>query len=184
MKSIARMTQAELAAFVQSALREDGLHVTLSGGTAVSIYTSSRYVSADIDLVEDPYVDRNRVNILMEKLGFREKNRYFIHPDTPHIIEFPSGPLSVGQEPVKNIHEIVYETGVLRVISPTDCVKDRLAGYYFWKDQQSLIQAVMVATHNPINISEIKKWSQMEGSLDGFREFLGRYEKEKKENQE
>lgn len=62
MKSIGRMTQAELAAFVQSRLREQGIHVTLSGGTAVSIYTTNRYVSADIDLVEDAHADRNRLN--------------------------------------------------------------------------------------------------------------------------
>lgn len=128
MKSIGRMTQVELAAFVQSRLREQGIHVTLSGGTAVSIYTTNRYVSADIDLVEDAHADRNGVRAVMQGLGFRERNRYFVHPDTPHIIEFPSGPLSVGGEPVKGINEIRYATGVLRVISPTDCVKDRLAG--------------------------------------------------------
>lgn len=118
------MTQAEVAAFVQSHLRKYKIYVTLSGGAAVSIYTVNRYVSADVDLVEDTYVDRSKIKTAMEEIGFQEKNRYFIYPDTQHIIEFPSGPLSVGGEPVKNIKEITYVTGVLRVISPTDCVKD------------------------------------------------------------
>ena len=81
----------------------------------------------------------------MKEIDFSEKNRYFIHPDTKHIVEFPPGPLSVGEEPVKRIIEIKFSTGLLRVISETDCVKDRLAAYYFWNDQQSLAQAILVA---------------------------------------
>jgi hypothetical protein len=179
MKPINAMTQAELAAFVQSHLRKNKIYVTLSGGAAVSIYTVNRYVSADIDLVEDTYADRNKVNAAMEEIGFREKNRYFTHPDTQHIIEFPSGPLSVGGEAVKNIKEIKYATGILRVISPTDCVKDRLAAYYFWKDQQSFNQALLVAQNNSVNISEIQKWSKAEGHPEEFKKFLKQYEDKK-----
>ncbi|MFT3893126.1 MAG: hypothetical protein QM730_15965 [Anaerolineales bacterium] len=134
MKKLREMSQAEVAAYVQSHLRDHKIYVTLSGGAAVSIYTVNRYVSADVDLVEDTYADRTQIKAAMEEIGFREKNRYFIHPDTPHIVEFPSGPLSVGGEHVKHIKEIKYATGILRVISPTDCVKDRLAAYYFWGD--------------------------------------------------
>ena len=89
----------------------------MSGGAAVSIYTVNRYVSADLDLVENTYVDRNKIKTAMEEIGFREKNRYFVHSDTQHIIEFPSGPLSMGREPVKHVEEIRYATGILRVIS-------------------------------------------------------------------
>jgi len=113
MKAIGKMTQVEVAAFVQSHLRKHKIYVTLSGGAAVSIYTVNRYVSADVDLVEDTYADRSKIKIAMEEIGFREKNRYFIHPDTQHIIEFPSGPLSVGGAPVKHIEEIRYATGIL-----------------------------------------------------------------------
>jgi hypothetical protein len=143
----------------------------------------NRYVSADVDLVEDTYVDRNRIKTAMEEIGFRERNRYFVHPDTQHIVEFPSGPLSVGGEPVKQIEEIKYATGILRVISPTDCVKDRLAAYYFWEDQQSLTQAVLVAIHNRINVSEIKRWSQSEEKIEGFKVFRKRYNDEKEKPQ-
>jgi hypothetical protein len=183
MKSINKMTQAELAAYVQSHLRKNRINVTLSGGAAVSIYTINKYVSPDVDLVEDTYADRNKISSAMEEIGFHEKNRYFTHPDTIHIIEFPSGPLSVGGELINDIREIRYTTGILRVISPTDCVKDRLAAYYFWKDQQSLAQAVLVALHNRINISEIKRWSQLEGKIEEYKIFLERYNDEKQNHQ-
>ncbi len=45
------------------------------------------------------------------------------------FVEFPPGPLAVGVEPVKQVNELKFSTGMLRIISPTDCVKDRLAGY-------------------------------------------------------
>jgi len=169
------MTQAELAAYVQSYLRKLEINVILSGGAAVSIYTVNKYVSDDIDLVEHYHEERNRIKTAMEEIGFHEENRYFIHPDTKHLVEFPTGPLSIGEEPVWHIREIKFTTGVLRVISPTDCVKDRLAAFYYWQDQQSLTQALLVAMQNRININEIKRWSRASGNMNGFEIFLKKY---------
>ena len=145
MKTVNKMTQAELAAYVQSHLQAKGISVILSGGAAVAIYTENKYVSADIDLINVNFVNQKKNVEAMKEIDFSEKNRYFIHPDTKHFVEFPPGPLSVGEEPVKRIIEIKFSTGLLRVISETDCVKDRLAAYYFWNDQQSLAQAILVA---------------------------------------
>jgi hypothetical protein len=171
MKSIGRMTQAELAAYVQSHLRTKGITVVLSGGAAVAIYTANKYVSADIDLVDVNFVTRKKLIEAMKEIGLSEKNHYFIHPETSQIIEFPPGPLSVGEEPVKRINELKFSTGILRVISATDCVKDRLAAYYFWNDIQSLTQAVLVAENSRVNISEIKRWSRTTGNLKEFEVF-------------
>jgi hypothetical protein len=48
-------------------------------------------------------------------------------------------------------------------------VKDRLAAYYFWNDQQSLAQAILVAKSARINMSEIKRWSQTTGNMNRFK---------------
>jgi hypothetical protein len=172
MKQIKNMTQAEIAAYVQSHLRKKGITVILSGGATVSIYTSNKYVSADVDLVNVYFADRKKIKAAMEEIGFHEESRYFTHPDTKHIVEFPPGPLSVGNDPITDIAEIKFTTGILRVISPTESVKDRLASYYFWNDQQSLDQAVLVAKNNRINIDEIKRWSQALGNMKEFKIFL------------
>jgi hypothetical protein len=171
MKTVNKMTQAELAAYVQSHLQTKGISVILSGGAAVAIYTENKYVSADIDLVNVNFVDRKKIVEAMKEINFIEENRYFIHPDTKHIVEFPPGPLSVGDEPVKRIIEIKFSTGLLRVISETDCVKDRLAAYYFWNDQQSLAQAILVAKSARINMSEIKRWSQTTRNMNRYKTF-------------
>ena len=104
----------------------------------------------------------------LEGIGFREEGRYFTHPDTDFFIEFPAGPLALGSEPVKQIIEKEYSTGTLQLISPTDCVKDRLAAYYHWGDRQCLVQAELVAQEHKINLQEIERWSIAEEKLDEF----------------
>ena len=163
------MTQAEVAAYVQSHLRKKGISVVLSGGATVSIYTSNKYVSADIDLVNAFFAERNKIKKAMEEIGFHEMDRYFTHPDTKHLVEFPPGPLSVGDEMVKDINEIKLATGILRVISPTDCVKDRLSWYYHMNDQQCLHQAIQVAQKHDIDLNEIRRWSEGEGKLNELK---------------
>ena len=175
MKSISDMSQAEFGAFVQSHLRDHGIEVVLSGGASVAIYSEGKYVSVDLDMVPKYSLNRPKLTAAMRILGFDEpKARSFIHPDSPHIVEFPAGPLSVGGEPVKEIVEIKYSTGILRVISATECVKDRLAAYYHWGDLPSLDQAVLVAKANDVDLKEIGRWSEIEGASDKFARFRER----------
>ena len=171
MKRIKNMSQPELAAYVQSQLSSDGIQVVLSGGASVSFYSSNKYVSKDLDLINVNFEKRQKIKASMGKIGFSEKGRHFIHPDTQYIVEFPDGPLSVGEEPVKEISEIKTATGILRVISPTDCVKDRLCAYYYWNDQQGLAQAVLVATDNKVNLKEVGRWSKAERKAKEFQAF-------------
>ena len=171
MKQIKNMTQVELAAYVQSCLQKQGINVVLSGGSAVSFYSSNKYVSKDLDLINAKFARRRDIKLVMEKIGFQEKGRYFVNPDTDYFVEFPDGPLSVGEEPVKEIDEYKLSTGTLRVISATDCVKDRLCAYYFWNDQQGLAQAVLVAKSQKVDLKEVKRWSEVEGKLNEYGVF-------------
>lgn len=174
MKTIEAMTQAELGAFVQSHLRDKGISLVLSGDAAVSIYSGGRYVSLDLDLV-NVYSSRfSLIRRAMQEIGFEERARYFKHPDSQFFVEFPPGPLTIGDEPVRQIEEIELPTGTLRVISPTDCVKDRLAAYYHWEDRQSLEQAILVSEESDIDLDDIKRWSNKEGKLADFERIAGR----------
>lgn len=168
------MTQVELAAYIQDSLQRQDIHVVLSGGSAVSFYSSNKYVSNDLDLIKTSYVKRSRIKLAMETLGFLEKGRYFINPETEFFVEFPDGPLSVGEEPVKEISEFQLETGILRIVSATDCVKDRLCAFYFWNDQQGLAQAVLVAQSQNVDLKEIKRWSKAENKEKEYANFEAR----------
>jgi len=168
MKTINKMSLGELAAFIQSHLKESGIDVILSGGACVTIYSQNKYRSYDLDFIERSSYNRKVIKCCLEKIGFYEENRYFVHKDTDYFIEFPTGPLSIGSEQVNELNTIQFETGKLILLSPTECIKDRLAAYYFWNDLQSLHQAVLVAKNNEINISEIERWSQKEGMESKF----------------
>lgn len=174
MKSIGDMTQAEVGAFVHSHLRENSINVVLSGGAAVSIYSSGRYVSLDLDLVNIHSAQFGLIRTAMQQIGFEEKARYFKHPKSEFFVEFPPGPLTIGDEPVGQIIEIEMPTGILRVISATDCVKDRLAAYYHWGDRQSLEQAILVAEESDVDLIEIRRWSEKEGKLGEFEALANR----------
>jgi len=174
MKAIREMTSAELAAFIQSHLLEKGIDVILSGGACVSFYSKNKYVSMDLDLINIYLTKRREIREAMDEMGFSEEGRHFRHPDTPFFVEFPGGPLAVGEEPVSRVDERVLATGVLRIISPTDCVKDRLAGYYHWNDLQCLEQASLVAMTTEIDIKEIERWSEVEGKSEEFRRIRDR----------
>lgn len=168
MKSISEMSLGELAALVCSHLKKYGIHAVLSGGACVSIYTENKYQSYDLDFIENMSTKRNTLRSVLEEIGFSEENRYFVHPDTEFFIEFPPGPLSVGDEPVKHIITRKFSTGELQLISPTDSVKDRLAAYYHWRDKQSLEQAVLIAQNHRIDLHEVHRWSRHENKESEF----------------
>ncbi len=163
------MSVGELAAYICTNLRRRGIDVVLSGGSCVSIYSSGKYVSNDLDFIEAGLHSVRDIRDAMTEMGFERQHRHFKHPDSSFLIEFPTGPLAVGKEPVGSIDEITFSTGILRIISPTDCVKDRLAAYFHWKDRQCLEQAVLVAGANPVDLDEVERWSKREGRSAEFR---------------
>ena len=171
MKQLKTMSQAELAAYIQDFLQLEGINVVLSGGSAVSFYSSDKYVSKDLDLINVDFARRNKIKSVMEKLGFLEKGRYFVNPETEFFVEFPEGPLSVGEEPVKEISEFELATGTLRIVSATDCVKDRLCAFYFWNDRQGLEQAILVAQTQNVDLKEIERWSTVEAKEKEYKIF-------------
>ncbi len=75
---------------------------------------------------------------------------------------------------MKEISEFQLATGTLRIVSATDCVKDRLCAFYFWNDQQGLAQAVLVAQSQNVDLKEIKRWSKAENKEREYEIFEDR----------
>ncbi len=161
----------DVAAYVCSHLKKANLDAFLSGGAVVSIYTMNEYQSYDLDFVT--VASFKKIEVVMLKLGFRrEKSRHFTHPNSKIFVEFPGYAVSVGDSPIKQFAERKSKYGTLKLLTPTDCVKDRLAAFYHWDDKQGLDQAVKVAQNQPVDIQEIERWSKAEGMTDKYREFL------------
>jgi hypothetical protein len=177
MKTIEKMNQIEVGAYVQTYLRKKGIDVVLSGGAAVTYYSNNQYISKDLDMIRTGLTGRIEIKKVMAEIGFMEMERYFKHPLSEYFVEFPEGPLTVGNEPLSigDTSSIDLDTGTLRILSPTDCVKDRLASYYHYQDQQGLNQAIMVAKSNKVDMEDIKYWSKNEGKSDEFDKILTRF---------
>lgn len=170
------MNIGELAAFVCSHLRGEGIEVVLTGGACVAVYSDHRYLSYDLDFVENLASGRRTLKKALEKIGFAEEGRYFKHPDTEFFLEFPSGPLALGNELPWQVVELNYVTGELKALSATDCVKDRLAAFFHWNDRECLEQALLVARNNEVDLSEVERWSNREGHWEKFQVFKVMYE--------
>ncbi len=171
----------ELAAYVCTTLEKEGIETVLSGGCCVELYSKGRYTSDDIDLIDRFNGGHRKIKEVMEKLGFTEHKmkRYFVHKDISLFIEFPRGPLGVGDSPIEEVSSRETETGILKLLTPTDCIKDRLSAYYHWDDRQSLEQAVWVAEANDFDMESIKVWSLSEGMLEKYTEFENNLKEEK-----
>ena len=80
-------------------LSSRGIRAVLTGGAVVSIYSDSRYLTADLDFIT--LRDIRDVQHAMSEIGFKKSTgRYFTHPDTDILVEFPPGPLAIGDSPV------------------------------------------------------------------------------------
>ena len=170
----------KLAIFISDYLRQNGIETILSGGACVSIYSSNKFISYDLDFVLLSEEQQKKTKELLMRIGFYPKDRYFIHDDSQYFLDFVPPPPSVGNEPVKEIEEIKLGNRILKLLSPTDCVKDRLAAFYHWEDRQSLEQAMLVCLNNAVDLKEVKRWSIQEGMENKYQKFINFLSKKKK----
>lgn len=158
-----------LAGAVSSALRRHGIEAVLTGGAVVSIYSRNAYQSHDLDFVTTGLA--KDVAAAMHELGFERKRRHWVHPASVWYVEFPSGPLSIGDEVEVRIATKRTAHGALKLLPPTECVMDRLAAFFHWNDRQSLDQAVLVAKKTAVDLARIRAWSRREGMTAKLQEF-------------
>lgn len=172
-------SEKELWHYVAVHLKKKGIDTVLVGGAVVSIYTNGAYHSGDLDFVKlDLFT--GKLEEAMSEIGFKKHGRHYVHPECKHLfVEFPGGPpLTVGEDNSITPAEIKVEGEIIKIYSPTDCVKDRLAGYIHFKAPECLDQAILVAKMHPVSLKEIQKWCKGEGSEKAFEE-LKRELKEK-----
>ena len=169
-------TLEEVAAIVSYALDKAGITATLSGGSAVSIYSDNAYLSRDLDFVTSAMIAD--LKPVLGRLGFEHTGiprlSQFEHPKVEWYVEFPPSPLTFGHLQVnpEDCAVIDLAVGKLRIITPTQSVMDRLAAVYAWKDEQSRDQAILVAANQDIDWGALELWFENEGeSKREFRRF-------------
>ncbi len=164
-------TEEELWKYVAAHLKSKGIDTVLVGGAVVSIYTDGAYESGDLDFILTDLFVKN-VPQAMKEIGFERKGRHYVHPQCSHLyIEFPKGPLEIGDDMQIVPEEVIVEGKIIKILSPTDCVKDRLATYIHFKDRVGFEQAVMVAKKHVVNYYSVRKWCENENALSQFEDF-------------
>jgi hypothetical protein len=58
--------------------------------------------------------------------------------------------------------------------SIAEMTTEELAAYFHWKDRQALEQAVLVAIAQRIDLDDVRRWSESEGSTPKFQVFTQR----------
>jgi hypothetical protein len=151
-----KTTRAELAAIICRALAALDDEPVLVGGAVVSIYSDGRYVSDDLDFVT--WRPERRYRPLLEALGFAKRGSWWVHPNTDFLVQFVNPPVMVGNKHVRVPARLSTREGELAILSPLDCVLDRLAWHLDRGDAQTLAQAIDVARAHEVPVAEIERW--------------------------
>lgn len=169
------MNLKELACLIYETLKENNIDVVLVGGACVSIYSQNRYQSYDLDFIT--YESLKSVEKALKKLGFKRSGRCFSHEGSPFLLDFLNPPIAIGHEAIRQFKTLKTAAGSLQLLTPTDCVKDRLSAYFHWDDIQSLEQALLVSKNHTIKPEVLMNWAKAEGFIDKFQKFLNHLKK-------
>lgn len=172
---ITQLSRAELAALVVETLATEGIDVVLVGGACVCLYTNERFGSLDLDFIDLSYSRKKEIAKALKVIGFGSHagSRYFEREGCQWSIEFPSAPLAIGHEliPIEKVAEMKTNQGTVKLLSPTDCVKDRLLWWYLEEDGQCREQALDIARNHAIDWQDIQAWHKAEGYEDSLQTF-------------
>ena len=98
-------------------------------------------------------------------LGFAHKGDRSVHPRVPFDVEFPRGPLAIGNDyRIRPVQRVAHGRRWL-ALSATDSCRDRLAA-------KSLRVDVQIARAQRVTLADIRRWSVAEGFSQRFDEFL------------
>jgi hypothetical protein len=168
----ARSTLGHVAVAVGDALRRAGIRAVLTGGACAHLYSGGVYQSLDADFVLTAPCSPEDLDRALASVGFRRVRDRYVHRGIPFFVEFPKGPLGIGEDfriqPVWRIRG----SGRTLALSATDACRDRLAAFYHWNDRQSLAAAVAIAARNRVAFGKVREWSRKEGHLKGYAIFI------------
>lgn len=164
--------EAELWEFVAAYLKKNGIDTVLVGGGVVCVYTRGVYRSGDLDMIVYSNSAKS-IDDTMNEIEFFRNGKNFYREDCKFAIEFPSGPIGIGEETsIRPVEREAYNQ-IIRILSPTDSVKDRLASYIYFNSRDCFEQAVLVAKMTEVNLGKVEIWLQKEKNGESvWKEFL------------
>jgi hypothetical protein len=169
----ATSTLTDVAFAVCTALDQRGITAVLTGGSAATFYAPEAYQSHDLDFVITLRPSAAIGEDALSDLGFQRRADYYVHPAAPFPLEFPPGPLMVGDDLIRTWNTEHRGSEILHILTPTDCCRDRLASFLFWNDFSGLEQAIAVyrARRSEVDLDAIGAWCRRERQPDKYTLF-------------
>src|ERR1700724_142816 len=162
----AQSTLEDVAFEICTALAAQDLIAVLVGGSAATFYAPKAYQSYDVDFICYFDVDRDRERQILgvlQELGYSIVGGRIEHASNPFVVDFPKGPLLIADdESVARYDSVQRGNQMLHVVAPYDCVRDRLAKYFYWNDFTALDAAVAVAVRQAayVDPDKLRSWAQ------------------------
>jgi hypothetical protein len=128
-----------ITALLTKELEETKDATIMVGGSAIEIYTSSLYVSQDLDLV----ASRREAIRILESWGFAQEGRIWWRSDWKIAVDLV-GPDYHGSRSRTQLIETPY--GPVRLAAIEDLVVKRLAEAKHFQSQEALSQTVMLVS--------------------------------------
>lgn len=168
-----KCTLEELWKHVAVHLESEEIGITLVGGGAATIYSKGKYISGDLDFVLDSmFIKHNQVEQKLKKIGFIKDGVIYRHPDCKFTLEYKSPPIEIGEDS-RVEPEIIDQDGVsIKILTPTDCIKDRLNKYHLYKDYEAFDAAVSVAIEQGFVIEKVERFCRENNIQVVFEKFV------------
>jgi hypothetical protein len=174
----AASTLREVAFAVCTALDGAGVTAVLTGAGAAVIFAPGVCQTDNLDFVVAAPPDGTSGDEALRGLGFRREGTAFRHEESGLTLGFPAGPLVAGGDLVRRWKTLRESGHLLHVLAPADCCIDRLAGFLFWQDRGSLVQAAAVAgsRQQEVDLEAVRLWCGQQGRPELFDEFIRVYD--------
>jgi len=112
------------------------------GGGAIEFYTGIRFATGDLDLVSP---DLKLTEEVLESFGYERPSgsRHYVNRSISSLVEIHSDKLRESEELV----ELVYRKVPLSLVSPEDCIIQRLGSYRKHGSTLDLLNAFLISYH-------------------------------------
>ncbi len=172
--SIEGLSYRDAAAAICGQLEACGFDPILVGKSCAAIYSTKIMKPDCIEFVISEYMV-DEIEMVMKSLGYSHiGHRTYSGKKTPFQVSFQPPPICVGDNIVDSTGSIKTQKGMLKLLSPTDCARQRLAAYYRFGEPDALDDAVAVAMSHTLDMKLIEKWSHWEWASDKFNEFVSK----------
>lgn len=155
---------------VCTALHDAGTTVVLTGGSAATVYAPESYQSRDADFIITLHAIA--AGLVLTGLGYESQRGVYSHNLSGYTLEFPRGPLQIADKVITRWETRRRGDRLLHILSPNDCVRDRLLWFYGYGDRSALSAAIGVASREAIDLNIIRDWSAEMGNAREFAIFV------------